>query len=91
MFEMKFETGNAAFADDDGPGEVARLLRKAADQVENGYTRARLIDVNGNTVGLWDWEVAAADDADGEAEAEDEDEAEAYEGDGDNATDDDNG
>jgi hypothetical protein len=44
--------GNAAFADDCNI-EVARLLRKAADELESTTStgRSTLRDINGNTVG----------------------------------------
>jgi len=48
---VTIECGNDAF--DDAPAsEVARILRRAADRIENdGDTDFRLRDVNGNTVG----------------------------------------
>ncbi len=41
---------DAAF--DEAPGkEAARILRKAADRIEQGETDGKLLDANGNTVG----------------------------------------
>lgn len=51
-FRVEIETDSAAF-DDDGAGhEVARILRKLAERIENGHTSAILRDVNGNRVGF---------------------------------------
>lgn len=62
MFTLSIKTAGAAFTHetndetngepDPGP-EVARLLREAADQIDSGYTRGGLYDINGNTVGEW--------------------------------------
>lgn len=56
MFKLSIETENDAFAED-LPGEVARILRVAADNLERGRfdgSAFRLQDVNGNTVGkMW--------------------------------------
>jgi len=50
---ITIDVGNAAFEDYNGGNEVARILRKLADQYEETglYTFARLADVNGNQVG----------------------------------------
>lgn len=52
MIPMKLviTTGNEAFRD---PGELPRLLRKVADQIERGRAEGRIMDVNGNRVGAW--------------------------------------
>lgn len=42
---------NAAFTEDGGRPELARILRKLADDVENGKAPVPLRDANGNTVG----------------------------------------
>jgi hypothetical protein len=48
---IMIKTGNAAF-DEDYPGrEVARILRKLADRVENEEYPSKLMDSNGNAVG----------------------------------------
>lgn len=50
--------GNAAFSGDDfyGPreAEIARILRKVADQVESGATYGTMNDINGNRCGSWE-------------------------------------
>ena len=56
MFDLKIETGNAAFADD--PGELARILRELADKLDGRFDpdagiSGGLRDANGNTVGQW--------------------------------------
>jgi hypothetical protein len=53
-FKLYIDTDNAAF--ESGPDELARLLRKVADEVEapHGHTRS-ILDVNGNRVGSWKW------------------------------------
>ena len=44
---------NAAFCDGNREWEIARILRKIADQVENGKTDGVIHDLNGNRVGEW--------------------------------------
>jgi hypothetical protein len=52
MFEMSFETGNAAF--EDSPElEVEYLLHKVARAVRAGSQEGPVIDSNGNTIGAW--------------------------------------
>ena len=58
---MKFiltitNTENAAFGDDetDARAEAARIIRKAADAIEQGSDGGRLRDLNGNSVGSFD-------------------------------------
>lgn len=54
-FTLTMDTGNSAFENDEG-GEVARILRVAADRIEHGRTDVgRLWDANGNTVGEYRW------------------------------------
>jgi hypothetical protein len=56
-FSLKLDCDNAAFADGQRPNEVARILRRLADQIEivpladNQRIDGRLFDVNGNTCG----------------------------------------
>ena len=55
MFELKIETENDAFVGRNGPLEIARILRVAADRIED-LPNVRVIDMklrdfNGNTVG----------------------------------------
>ncbi len=61
MFELKFETDNAAFCDQ-GTGEpskaesayeTARILRVVTDQVTKGITEGDVYDINGHPVGKW--------------------------------------
>lgn len=50
MFDLKFDTRNAAFED---PGEVPRILRDVAARIKNGATDGAIQDRNGNTVGTF--------------------------------------
>lgn len=50
MITITIKTDNAAFEDDKGI-EVARILRRAAERVENGVFDFYLMDINGNKVG----------------------------------------
>ena len=43
--------GNDAFAEN-GEYEISRILRKLADQLEEGEMPGKLRDINGNTVGV---------------------------------------
>lgn len=64
-FKLTIATGNAAF-DHRPEGEIARILRALADQLDDGdVLRARSIgnvnagelrDHNGNRVGRWRWQ-----------------------------------
>lgn len=57
QFKVEFDTDNAAFADDDGPTEVAVILRHIANVVESGTRDEGVVrDVFGNTVGEWKWD-----------------------------------
>lgn len=55
-FVVKFNCDNAAFDENPGP-EIARILRKVADQVNDGFVNIDLNnqhpirDINGNRVG----------------------------------------
>lgn len=56
-FRVEIETDNAAFDEDDGVHEVARILRKLACDVESGGPtwfggETTLRDANGNRVGF---------------------------------------
>jgi hypothetical protein len=58
MFSLKIKTDNAAFRDfspvvNGRANEVARILRRIANEVEAGDNRGRAMDINGNTVGFW--------------------------------------
>lgn len=50
---IELRTGNAAFADNGEKYELARILRKLADDIESYGEMAseRLKDINGNTCG----------------------------------------
>lgn len=52
-FTLEIDCDNAAFQENDGDQyvEVARILREAADRIENGRDSIALIDLNGNRVG----------------------------------------
>lgn len=43
----------AAFQDGDDGVEMARILRRVADQIEDGFRRNVMLDINGNKVGTW--------------------------------------
>ena len=51
-FILEIESANAAY-DEDTPGEVARLLRHCAAQVEDGVRRGLLRDLKDNHCGAW--------------------------------------
>ncbi len=62
MFRLEIETGDAAFEENEAAQrEIARILREVAESVEgwSGYASAeysgRIKDVNGNTVGTWQY------------------------------------
>lgn len=52
-FELNFGMDNAAF--EDGPAEVARILRAAAERVEGGSKIGFCRDINGNKVGSFEF------------------------------------
>ena len=49
---IEIDTTNAAFEGYDGHLEVARILRKLADDLENEVGGEILRDINGNRVGI---------------------------------------
>lgn len=60
MLKLEIKTGGSAFgyeddefADYDKRHEIARLLRKVAEQIEGGFTEKKIIDINGNKCGEW--------------------------------------
>jgi hypothetical protein len=56
---ITINTVNSAFVDEDGnyePYELARILRNFADNIETGFRRDSLQDINGNTVGTVEYE-----------------------------------
>ena len=48
MITIKIQTGGAAFEGDNLNYEVARILRKIADDVESARMFSRYNDINGN-------------------------------------------
>lgn len=54
-FTLEIKTGNAAF-EDAKEIELVRILRKIADQVENGKLDGLAMDFNGNRVGSYGFE-----------------------------------
>lgn len=57
MVKIEIRTGGAAFDDGNLEYEVARILRKIANQIENGSTSGAAMDINGNKVGTYEVEV----------------------------------
>jgi hypothetical protein len=53
MFEVEFDTNNAAFADGNKEFEVARILKLVAAKVEAGDLTGSIKDRYGNTVGTF--------------------------------------
>lgn len=49
--EIMIQTENSAFQDGNRQFELARILRKLADDIENGNKVKSLMDINGNKVG----------------------------------------
>jgi hypothetical protein len=63
MFSLTIETDNAAFSPDPG-AELARILHELADKLDplpGQAGSARLRDLNGNTVGRWEYELEPDD------------------------------
>lgn len=50
--QLEIKSGNEAFSDSP-QGEIARLLRHTANKIESGVEEGKLMDVNGNKVGMW--------------------------------------
>lgn len=65
-FTMEFDTGNAAFADDNGGDEAAQILRYVAKQVADGFTSGLITDSNGNRIGTWYVEYTAQPEDEGD-------------------------
>lgn len=55
IFVLKINIDNAAFEFPNAEPECAKLLRSAADQVLAGIVFGNLLDINGNTVGYFDF------------------------------------
>jgi hypothetical protein len=54
LFSLKIESSGDAFSNGEGVAEVARLLRKVANDIEKGKDGGPLFDVNGNRCGRYD-------------------------------------
>jgi hypothetical protein len=50
-FTVTINTDYAAF--EDRNAELARILRRLADRLDEGLEHGRLLDFNGNMVGRW--------------------------------------
>ncbi len=50
-FTLNFDMDNAAFEDDDGFDEAARIVREIAIKLQHGNPAGKCVDVNGNVVG----------------------------------------
>ena len=55
-FEVAIRTENASFEGENKSHELAKLLRKVADKVEQGNEEGMVIDANGNKVGEFSFE-----------------------------------
>jgi hypothetical protein len=55
MFNLKFDTDNAAF-EDEPRAEISRILRAVARRVDSGADFGRVADENGNSVGSFTYE-----------------------------------
>ena len=56
-FEIKFKTDNSAFNECEGSYELetARILKRIACQVESGKLHGVVTDINGNSIGTWEF------------------------------------
>jgi hypothetical protein len=55
IITITISTGGAAFEVDKG-AEVARVLRNLADKFEDGCEPSKTMDINGNAVGVVEYE-----------------------------------
>jgi len=54
MFKLKFDTDNDAFAP--APGfEIQRILKKIAQRAVDKEIGGKIMDINGNTIGDWEF------------------------------------
>lgn len=60
VFSMQLDSENAAFTEEGGQYEVARLLRHVAERIDAGADCGLLTDYNGNRVGRWEFEATEA-------------------------------
>jgi hypothetical protein len=58
MFNLNFDTDNAAFNEHPGAmrEEIARILKRLAQKIENGETPHKIFDINGNKIGEIDFD-----------------------------------
>ena len=54
MFTIEFTTSGSAF-DDYPQEEVVRILDIISNKVRDGYTDGNIVDINGNSIGKWNW------------------------------------
>lgn len=64
MFKIEFETSNAEFQNEDDTmndfaarTECKRLLKRVLADFDKGYNVGALLDLNGNKVGEWKFEL----------------------------------
>jgi hypothetical protein len=63
MFTLsEIKTDNAAFDDDGGAVEIARILRNIADRLDQGEREGAAVDANGNKVGEFCLEIEGEDE-----------------------------
>lgn len=53
-FVVEINTDNSAF--ENGHNEISRILREVADKVEQGHPQGPTRDINGNTVGYFNYQ-----------------------------------
>lgn len=53
MFNVKFNTGNAAFDYGEDRSEIIRILNNIQESIEYGRSEGSVIDINGNKIGSW--------------------------------------
>lgn len=56
MFTLKIDVSNDAFQEDTR-GEIARILEKLVTDIYNGKEPSKLLDYNGNTCGMINWNI----------------------------------
>ena len=54
MFTVEFKTSGVAF-DDYPQEEVVRILDIISNKVRDGYMDGNIVDINGNSIGKWNW------------------------------------
>ena len=56
-FNLHIDLGASAMST---PRDIANALRRTAQRLETGVASANLMDMNGNTVGRWEFEATIA-------------------------------